>query len=207
MKSKDPPKLKEEKLKQEKLRQEIVQEALLDNNPAHSIWKNPVVIIILSLFILILFLSTYLVFFPLSRTVEGSFHSAALEANTLDVDQLHLEFQDNTAQKIQDLYLNEQQTEFSLCLFGEKTDPNDHKESISTYSITSFMQPTQYSQTFSEVQFAPCPENTLILFHTHPYKSCLASDQDIRTLRESQQQTPGMLMLIMCESERFAVYE
>jgi len=74
------------------------------------------------------------------------------------------------------------------------------------YYITSLEQPTMYEQAFNHVSFAPCSEESLILLHTHPYKKCIASETDINTLREMQQRNADVLMVVMCEPDRFSVY-
>ncbi|MBI2572687.1 hypothetical protein HYV86_02415 [Candidatus Woesearchaeota archaeon] len=185
--------------KAKKIHDEIVQEALQDKEDNPSLFKHPLTITLIGMFLLAIFLGSYLAYSPISKTIESSFTSALIESDIIRIYDLELHFENNSAQDITYLYLQEQEAEFSLCLFGEK------QENI--YRIISFIQPTQYKRTFNQVTFQACPPQTLILFHTHPYKSCLASTQDIITLRESQKENPNMLMVIMCEPARFAVYE
>ncbi len=185
--------------KHEQIHQEIIEEAMRDTDDGRSFFKHPLIILLLGVALIAMFISTYFVFFPVSKTVEGSFNSALLDSDILRIYDLELHFLNNTAAEITSLYHNEQQAEFSLCLFGKRDG--------SKYLINSFFQPTQYSRSFSQVVFECCPKETLILFHTHPFKSCLASTQDIETLQESQRENPELLMVIMCEPTRFAVYE
>jgi len=57
-----------------------------------------------------------------------------------------------------------------------------------------------------KVALVPCSAETKIMLHSHPYKSCVASDTDINTLAKTKKSNPDFLMVIMCEPARFSVY-
>ena len=63
-----------------------------------------------------------------------------------------------------------------------------------------------FEQTFNHVQFEKCSKESFAILHTHPYKSCIASDTDIKTLKSSQKENPAMLMIVMCDPQRVSVY-
>lgn len=151
----------------------------------------------------ILMLSYVFVTFPIADIIIGKVDSQVLVGNTLagntpETKDLHLEFEQSVLEQLQSYYLNNQQTEFSVCLGGMVVNKG--------YRITSLYFPTTYKRLFNQVTFEPCSADTLILLHSHPYKRCSASATDLRTLKKSQQENPSTLMLVMCESSRFAVY-
>lgn|SRR3989338_1482984 len=136
--------------------------------------------------------------FPIGDIIQGKTQSALLQGNMLILPEFSIVFENNTAQALEELYLEEQQEEFSLCLQGTVSE-NRH-------SITSLYQPVTYRRAFNHVTFESCNANTLIMLHSHPYKRCVASQTDLDTLQKSQKENPQMLMVVMCEQRRFAVY-
>tara|TARA_Y100000310_G_scaffold3264_1_gene4168 strand:- start:1336 stop:1875 length:540 start_codon:yes stop_codon:yes gene_type:complete len=157
-----------------------------------------VYIFLVGTFLALLMFSFIFVSFPIDNILASRLESTPLIDNILEIEELKITFQDNTYETLRNLYLEEQSVEFSACLQGELIDNN--------YIITSLYQPEMYQQSFNHVSFEPC-QNTLILLHTHPYKSCLASSTDLNTLSETQKSNPETIMLIMCEPERFSIYK
>ena len=166
------------------------------DEPKPSPWKNVAVIGIG--FLLILFiLSLVFVDYPISTIIRGQLESNPLERNAIVVENFSIIFDTLTRDQLLDIYHKEQQVEFSVCLLGYK-EGND-------YFIDHLYLPKQ-TATFSHVSFEPCREDTLIMLHSHPYKSCLASETDLKTLQKSQDTNPELLMVVMCEPSRFSVY-
>ncbi|MBT4935502.1 hypothetical protein HOL21_03140 [Candidatus Woesearchaeota archaeon] len=155
-------------------------------------------IITISLFLIILITSFVIVQYPLNDILQGKIESDLLKNNMLETDDVTIMFEEVVADTLRSWYFGEQRTEFAVCMDGIKE--ND------VYYITSLEQPTMYEQAFNHVSFAPCSEESLILLHTHPYKKCIASETDINTLREMQQRNADVLMVVMCEPDRFSVY-
>ncbi len=153
---------------------------------------------ILGLVLVALILSYLIVGFPISDILRGQLESNPLEGNEIELEDFSIIFEDQTEEVIQQYYLNEQKVEFSLCLQGEKREGN--------YYINALYQPVTYESTFNHVRFQPCSQETLILFHSHPYKSCLASETDLNTLADTRKENPDVLMVVMCETARFSVY-
>jgi len=181
--------MKEEEKIEEEVEEEVVEE--------ESVIKK-VILIVIAIAILILITSYVFVTFPIGDILRGRMESAKIENDVIYLGNLSIVFENNSYYTLKREYFGEQKTEFSLCLLG-------HKEN-STYYITSMYQPETYSKTFSQVSFKQCSEDTLILLHTHPYKSCLASPEDIKTLNNTKKLNPDVLMVVMCEPERFSVY-
>ena len=146
----------------------------------------------------LLFLSFTFVTYPIDHIIAGKLESHTPIAHTLLVEDLTIIFEQNTDEQLQTLYLQQQKVEFSICLSGTKEEK--------TYHITNLYTPQMYQQTFNHVTFEPCNKNALIMLHSHPYKSCLASDTDINTLKKTQTENPNIIMIVMCEPQRFSVY-
>lgn len=177
----------------------IPPEELIKEKKDSSTWK--IFVAIGGLTIIILLLSLTVVTFPIGDILSGKLESSPLQANILNLDTLTIHFSDPVLQQLQAMYKQNQKTEWSACLQG--TIANKPKP---YYAITSLYQPTMYEQTFSHISFEPCSSETLIILHTHPYKSCIASQTDLNTLEKTKQRNEDVLMIIMCESERFSVY-
>ena len=150
------------------------------------------------LFLVFLMISYVFVSFPIGNIIRGQVESEPLIGNVIKLGNFSLFFEGNTKKILQSSYFDEQETEFSYCLLGNVINGN--------YHITSLYQPKMFEQTFNHVSFEPCSKDTLILLHTHPYKSCVASQTDMSTLEKMKELNEDVLMVVMCEAERFSVY-
>ncbi len=157
-----------------------------------------IILLIMGLFIILLMVTFIFGTFPLGDIIQGKTQSSLLQGDMLILPEFLIVLKNNTAQALEELYLEEQQEEFSVCLQG--TFENK------IYSITSFYQPVTYQRAFNHVTFESCNVDTLIMLHSHPYKRCVASQTDLDTLKKSQEQNPQMLLVVMCEQRRLAVY-
>lgn len=149
-------------------------------------------------FMVLLMLSFIFVTFPIDRIIMGWFESDTLEGNVIDTGEFLIIFESGTEEILEEWYFGEQEVEFSVCLEGYKNSDD--------YYVTYAYQPEMYSQSFNQVSFERCSEETLIMLHTHPYKSCIASDTDLETLENNQVDNPNLLMVVMCEPDKFSVY-
>ncbi len=163
----------------------------------HPLWKR-ILIIVIGLFLLGLILSYFLLSYPIFPILESLLESKNSEDNKITLDNLEIIFEGNTFDQLHTLYHSNQSVEFAACLNGEKQG--------NQYLINQVFEPEISSQTFNHVSFKPCPTNSLILLHSHPYRRCIASEQDLITLEEIKQENPDILMVIMCEPNRFSVY-
>jgi len=164
--------------------------------------KHPLIkkLLLLGAGIIMIFLMFSFVFvtFPIDNILKGMLESDPLEGNVIDTGEFQIIFESDTEKELEAWYLGEQETEFSVCLQGYLINED--------YYITSAYQPEMYLQTFNHVKFESCSEETVIMLHTHPYKSCLASETDLDTLEKTRENNPDVLMVIMCEPTRFSVY-
>ena len=150
--------------------------------------------------LLVILMVTYIfASYPLSSIIKGQLESTPLQENVLMLDDFSIYLENGTSEALQDIYFAEQKVEFSVCLQGEKKGAD--------YYIISLYEPVMHEQSFAHVSFEPCSEDSLMLLHSHPYKSCIASQTDMDTLEKTKQRNPDVLMVVMCEPARFSVYD
>jgi proteasome lid subunit RPN8/RPN11 len=180
----------------DKLMKEDLATIDVDKDKPDPKWHKPL-FLFGTIVMVFLMLSFIFVSSPITRIIEGQLESNTLENAQLQLGALSLTFTGNTLSELQQMYFAEQQVEFSVCLQGVK-EGNE-------YTIASLYQPTMFQQTFNHVQFEPCIDS-IVLLHTHPYKSCVASDTDLNTLEKMKKGNEDVLMVVMCEPDRFSVY-
>ena len=162
-----------------------------------------VIIIIISIFLILLILSFTISQYPVGEILQGQAYSVSIKDNKIITKELEILFLNNTEIILSNLYNQEQEinlVETSTCLLGEKI-------SKKTYIINSIFYPEIKDQSFRHVTFSSCPLNTLVMLHTHPYKHCLASKTDINTLNNAKKTNPDVIMIIMCEENRYSIYK
>ena len=164
---------------------------------------------VLSLFFVLLISGWVFATYPVSNIIVGMLESEQVIDNRIDLENLSIIFDDYSLELINFHYFEEQKTEFSLCLMGEVAGAvcseglceSDYRY----YFVKDLYKPKTFAQSFSQVTHESCNASTIIMFHTHPYKSCLPSDTDLNTLASAKKLNPDLLMTIMCEPKRFNV--
>jgi hypothetical protein len=157
-----------------------------------------IILLLVGIFAVLLMFSFIYIEFPVFNILFGQLESRPLQENTISAGNITVVFSTDALNSIRSYYDRNQKTEISLCLSGS-TDGR-------TYFIDGVYKPITLSQSFSRVVHEPCNASTLIDFHTHPYKSCVASDVDLENLARTKLNNPEAVMLIMCEPARFSVY-
>jgi len=156
-------------------------------------------IVIGGIVLVLLMFSFALVSYPVGDFILGRLQSSEFQGTVLTLGDLRVEFDQTTYAELQGMYFDNQKTEFSVCLIGEKKGD--------TYKISSLYVPLTFEQSFSHVRHEPCNAETIILLHTHPYRSCRASAVDIDTLERTKLRNPDVLMAVMCEPQRVSLYQ
>jgi len=169
----------------------VTEEELLAEEPLVPPWVKTAFVKIIAILLVILMLS----FIYLNYPIIGQLVSKPVTDNTLYLKNVSVVFEDKPLAIIQEAYTSELET--TMCLQGTHTG--------NKYTITNVYTPKIYSQSRTHVTHAGC-EDTLILFHTHPYKSCIASGTDMNTLKKNQETDPNIIMIVMCEQNRFSLY-
>jgi len=161
--------------------------------------KKRFLVISISLFLITLILSYFLISYPIYPILESLFESKTIDNNRIILDNnTSLTFINNTYNILKNLYYENQSVEFVSCLLGSKNG----KE----YKINYLIIPSIIDQSFNHVQFEKCPPDTLAIIHSHPFRRCIASEQDLVTLEELKERNHDILMVIMCEPGRFTIY-
>lgn len=188
-----------EKKIHEEIAREGAKEAQFHKKPGHyDKWVS-----FMSVFLAVLFVAWIFAGFPVGDIIRGQLESTQLESGVLKLDDFTIEFEEESLFELLNLYYENQEVEFSVCLLGEF---NENILFNDKYVINSLYVPTMYEQSYSHVNFESCNSSTIIMLHTHPYKSCLASQTDLDTLASNQEWNPNLVMVVMCEPGRFSVY-
>ncbi|MBT6995568.1 hypothetical protein HN865_05340 [Candidatus Woesearchaeota archaeon] len=156
--------------------------------------------IIGGLFLLFLLTSYFLLGSSLFPILESVFESRESKDNVIKIDEdTSIVFEGDTNSHLQQIYFQDVSKEFAVCLFGEKESE--------TYYVKEIFIPEIIEQSFNHVRFKSCPKETLILLHSHPFRKCIASEQDLTTLENLKQNNNQSLIVIMCEPNRFSIYD
>jgi hypothetical protein len=149
--------------------------------------------------IMVLFMISLIFFgWPIGDILIGQLESTGIEGNVIEVEGIRIELSDSAASDLKASYFTDLRTEFSACLKG--------KVKGNVYSVDSLYIPKMYEQTFNHVRFESCSKDTIVMLHSHPYKSCVASETDLNTLASTKLVNSEVIMVIMCEPERVSVY-
>ena len=173
----------------------MIEEHILEDKD--SVWKK-ITIAIIAIALVLLTTSYILLSYPIFPILESIYESNLAENKTILLEDFSIVFLEDTYEELQDYYNEDLSVEMAICLKGDIG---------SDYHVNEIYQPDIIEQTFNHVKFKPCSEETIILLHSHPFRRCIASEQDLITLDSIKDRNPSSLMVIMCEPDRFSVYE
>ena len=168
-----------------------------DLEPVKKSKFSKLVVYILAIFLLSI---TVVYFLPgdVVQVIEGRGESSKLDEFTVDFEGGTVVFDPVIYQKLKDYYLSEEGPEIKVCLKG-KIEGNK-------YYITNYFVPEIYSQSAFHVSSEGCSADTIIPLHSHPFKHCLFSEQDISSYRAFKEKNPEAIVGLMCEVDRFNFY-
>lgn len=152
-----------------------------------------------AVFMIFLMVSFIFVQYPLMGIIMGQIQSAKIIGNTLETSKLRIIFTGETLDLVMNSWNDHPNVESTLCFQGYRVG--------SDLVIESGYEPVIYEQTFDHVSYEACDSETILMFHTHPWKHCIASDVDIDSLHRRNLNNPDVAMIIMCENKRFSVYD
>lgn len=150
------------------------------------------------LFLLYLFLSIFLFGFNIFSILEGRVESNKLDSFKVDFKNGSVIFNEDVYSQLKQIYLTTQKNEFKVCLTGYKKDLN--------YFVDGLYIPKTFEQTFNSVEAQICDDKTIISLHSHPFKRCLFSSQDIQNFNYFRKINPDGIIGLMCEVDRFTFY-
>ncbi|MDP3918543.1 MAG: hypothetical protein Q8Q35_01380 [Nanoarchaeota archaeon] len=174
---------------------EKVEERLEDEEEG-SKWKKYFVMAG-ALFLILLMLSYSIASFPIGEIIISLVNSEEIVDNKI-VDDVVVNFEGETYQEVLNMYNENLAQEFKVCLLGDYDGE---------YNIKEVFFPKMHSQFFNKVVSEPCPNETLVSLHSHPYRHCIASEQDMSNLAGLKESNKNALIGIMCEEGRFNFYD
>ncbi|HLC37366.1 MAG TPA: hypothetical protein VJJ53_01145 [Candidatus Nanoarchaeia archaeon] len=157
--------------------------------------------IIATALFLVMIVLTYLV--PgnnMLSILEGRFVSSSIDEDftvTLDNGRKVI-FSNGVYKELKQIYFKEQKNEFKVCLIGNKIQNN--------YYINKLGTPRIISQDVFSVYAEQCSKETLIPLHSHPFKHCIFSSQDIKSYEIFKEINKDAILGLMCEPARFSFY-
>ena len=173
------------------------EEELLDGKEGLEAWKR-ILLLISGVLVVLLMLSYVLVSWPLGDIIAGKLVSSVIDDEfSIIVDDVTVEFSEESLKELQQQFLDNEGQEFSVCLLGN-VNGNE-------FMISEIFQPVIHEQSFSHVSSEPYPASALIHLHSHPHKRCIPSEQDLLTFQSFKSVRENALMIVMCEKERFTV--
>ncbi len=167
---------------------------LEDETPAQKRIKKISKIVIAVM--LILMLSSFVVPYDV---LISMIESDVLKDNSLRLKDKTVMFKPEVLDNLTLYYIENQMTEWKVCLTGYVAGTD--------YRITGFYSPKTYFATPISVSTQKCSQETIITLHTHPFRNCLFSYQDIATYHNYKRINPKALTGVMCDIDRFAFYE
>ena len=145
----------------------------------------------------VLFMILLIVFFTFFFYLQNFISSETIDENTLVFSKIKIKFINDSLEKIQREYFENQEREIKACLYGEIED--------NTYIISAVEFPKIFSANVFHVSSGSCPISAIADLHSHPKNSCIASPQDISNLERRRTYQKDYVMLIMCNTDRFTL--
>ena len=167
-----------------------------EESPLKKTLKKAFIMVIAIL--LIFLFSTYLLGYYAFDYFSSQSESDEINELTFEDAGKIIIFEEEVYRELQEIYFSNLEHEFKVCLFGEIKD--------NTYSITGLVEPEIFSQSPFHVSAEPCAPEAIVDIHSHPFKKCIASAQDISYLERLKQRNPMALMAVMCAQDRMSFY-
>ena len=120
------------------------------------------------------------------------------EELTLQYKEYAIHFSPESYETLHKFYQGNLQHEFAACLQGTYAEK--------TYAVTSIKVPDLFSQSVFAVVSGACDQQTIIRLHSHPFRRCVFSPQDIFNYQQIRQQQGDIMLGLMCEPTRFTFY-
>ena len=156
-------------------------------------------ILILALVLIFLVSTYYVVFYGVDDVLSGLIQSYKIDDKlTLNFKENKIIFSKEAYDELNSIYDKNKELEFKVCLKGYVENK--------VYNINNILIPKTFSQKYNEVVSEKCDNNTLIDLHSHPFRRCLASFQDIINFKRLKITNENVLLAIMCEKDRFYLY-
>lgn len=182
----------------DKEHKEIIKEVLEDDDLFREDHRHKVWVLIMALFVLSITLVYFLLGVPTFGRFLGIISAEEPEENVFSYGSVSITLDENIISYLNDNYDRQQEHESIYCLKGRIENDN--------YVISTLMEPEVISKSYAGVSFKPCPDDTLIMLHTHPIRDCVASETDLDTLENFKSKNDKILMAIMCDKNKVSFY-
>ncbi|MFC1753409.1 hypothetical protein ACFL96_08455 [Thermoproteota archaeon] len=156
-----------------------------------------VIIFIMGLFMILLFLSYFLIGPHTLNIIESMFISSKMDQFVVSGDDFEVVFDALAYSQLREIYFENQRYEIKFCLGGDIVED--------TYFVKEILLPKQKGS-YAQVVYTPCPAETIVSMHSHPYRRCRASEQDFKSFDNFRKTSPDAIMMVMCEEDRFFVF-
>ena len=173
-----------------------------ENSPEESELKRKlrrIFVVTAAIFLIILFLVYLIPGYHILSIIEGRLVSTKLEGTTINLkDGTRVVFESGAYAALKEVYLKDLKNEFAACLEGRKSGKD--------YIVTEISIPRTIEKGVFHVKADLCGQDAIIALHSHPYKSCIFSGQDIDYYKAFKSINPDGMIGLMCESDRFTFY-
>lgn len=174
-----------------------MEEEIILEEEQPKLWKK-ILKISLAIALIILIVSYVALSFGIKDIIASLLSSQTIKEYKVEIEEnQYLIFEDDTYEELLKEYYKYEDREFKACLLGRIGKD---------YFVERIIIPKMTEQAFEHVTSESCPENTIVDLHSHPYRKCLASEQDFKSLEMLKSRNKGAIMAIMCENTRFGFY-
>jgi len=151
------------------------------------------IIIICIAFFLLFIMLYYFVGSQIDQNILSSLISKPFDEKHL-VGNNTIRFQAEVIETIKSDYILDYKYEKKWCLLGNKKD--------SEFLITDIYYPEIIERNITFIRTKPCPVQTIISLHSHPFRSCLPSKQDWSSFLGS----PVLFFGVICDVDEILFY-
>ena len=157
--------------------------------PQSKIWKY--FWMLMGVLMIILIVTYTLTAYGVMNIIAGKIDSDKVKGDMIESEYVNIVFLEGVYDELEKLY-HENEKEFKACLMGNMFDGE--------YLINSLYLPKIHFQDYDKVVASPCPDESLIVMHSHPQQHCIFSEVDLKSF---DKRNKNMLMAVMCFDDRF----
>ena len=176
---------------------DLIVEEVPQDIPKESKVKKAFIFFI-GFFLVFLMLSYAAISYGVGDVLAGFAASSLIENNRALFKNGEILFLNNSYEGLVELWHKDEGLEFKACFLGKREGE--------VYFVTSLFQPKMFDRTYRSVAAEDCPPGTLISAHSHPFRRCIASLQDVMNHHEFKERNPNAIMAILCDENRINVY-
>ncbi len=170
----------------------------MEDTPVEDGNTKKIVVGLLAVFLIFLMVSYFSLSYGVDDMIAGMFASSPVADGKVIFDEGKIVFLEESYQKVLEAWDGNNGLEFKACFLGEKKGEE--------YLVHDIFFPEALEQTYRSILAEDCPAGTIVNAHSHPFKRCIASFQDVLNQRRFKAEHPDALMAVLCDRERMNVY-